>query len=326
MKLFSTVACFALVLGLLFWPESQSEMDSIETVRAARNPDQKAILVTGASSGIGRATALLLAQKGFFVYAGARKEKDLKELSAIKNIQGIKLDVTIQSEIDAAVKTVEAGDRGLYGLINNAGVVVLAPLIEVSEEDMNFQMNVNVFGPFRVTKAFAPLIIKNKGRISTTGSLSGSATWGMGGPYSMSKHAIEAFTDVLAMEVARFGVHVSLIEPGNYKSKIAENMRKRFQERGFTSKGSRYKNHLDRILAEPKNGNHDANPQEVAQAFLAAMTDKNPKRRYLIVPNQKQAEITIRSVLKRVAQLNKGHAHSYTRDQLVRLLDEELKK
>ncbi len=326
MKLLPIISCLALVLSLLSWPESQSEMTTIETVGAAQSSEQKAILVTGASSGIGKATALLLAKSGFFVYAGARKEADIKELSAIKNIQGIKLDVTIPSEIDAAVKTVEAGKRGLYGLINNAGVVVLAPLIEVSEEDMNFQMDVNVFGPFRVTKAFAPLIIKSKGRISTTGSLSGSATWGMGGPYTMSKHAIEAFTDVLAMEVARFGVHVSLIEPGNYKSKIAENMRKRFQERGFTSKGSRYKNHLDRILAEPKTGNQDADPKEVAQAFLAAMTDKNPKRRYLIVPNQEQAEITIRSVLKRLAQLNKGHAHSYTRDQLIKMLDEELKK
>ena len=76
--------------------------------------------------------------KGFFVYAGARKEKDLKELSAMENMRGVRLDVTIPNEIEEAVRTVKEGGRGLYGLINNAGVAVLAPLIEVSEEDLNF--------------------------------------------------------------------------------------------------------------------------------------------------------------------------------------------
>ena len=88
-----------------------------------------------------------------------------------------------QQDIDAAVAHVEAGGRGLYGLINNAGVLVMEPLIEVTEA-LAFQMNVNVFGPYRVTKAFAPLLIESKGRVATTGSVSGIGTWGLGGPYT----------------------------------------------------------------------------------------------------------------------------------------------
>jgi NAD(P)-dependent dehydrogenase (short-subunit alcohol dehydrogenase family) len=96
------------------------------------------------------------------VYAGARKQADLDALSAIENVQGIRLDVTIQEEIDAAVETVREAGRGLYGLVNNAGVAVVGPMIEVDEDDMQFQMDVNLFGPYRMTKAFAPLIIESR--------------------------------------------------------------------------------------------------------------------------------------------------------------------
>ncbi|MCF6264066.1 MAG: SDR family NAD(P)-dependent oxidoreductase [Xanthomonadales bacterium] len=146
--------------------------------------NQQAVLVTGASTGIGRNIAETLAKKGYFVYAGARKQKDLVALNSINNIQGIKLDVTIQSEIDAAVKTIEKAGRGLYGVVNNAGVTVFGPLIEVSEKDMQFQMDVNLFGPYRINKAFAPLIITSKGRMSTIGSIAGINSGPFLGAYS----------------------------------------------------------------------------------------------------------------------------------------------
>jgi|FLOH01.1.fsa_nt_gi hypothetical protein len=110
-------------------------------------PARKAILVTGASSGIGRVTTELLASRGFFVYAGARKEKDLAALNALENVQAIRLDVTIPAEIEAAVQTVKDGGRGLFGLINNAGVVVMAPLMEVSEEDLCLPTECQCLGP-----------------------------------------------------------------------------------------------------------------------------------------------------------------------------------
>ena len=141
--------------------------------RAEQAPKQKAVLVTGASTGIGRNIAERLASEGYFVYAGARKERDLQELDAIENVQSIRLDVTIQEEIDAAVETVTNSGRGLYGVVNNAGVAVVGPMIEVEEDDLEFQFDVNVYGPYRITKAFSPLIIAEQGRITTIGSISG---------------------------------------------------------------------------------------------------------------------------------------------------------
>ena len=106
------------------------------TSLAAQGPTgQQAVLVTGASTGIGRAMTELLASKGHFVYAGARKDQDLADLNKIPNVQAIKLDVTSKADIAAAVATVERGGRGLYGLVNNAGVAVAEPLIEMDEED-----------------------------------------------------------------------------------------------------------------------------------------------------------------------------------------------
>ena len=167
---------------------------------------QKAILITGASTGNGRMLAGTLAAKGYFVYAGARKDKDLKALNAINNIQSIRLDVTIQTEIDAAVNTITESGRGLYAIVNNAGVGLMAPLIEAEEGDIDFIFDVNVYGPYRISKAFAPLIIESKGRIVNIGSIAGFQTRSFYGPYSMTKHALEAFTDALADELQRFGV------------------------------------------------------------------------------------------------------------------------
>jgi NAD(P)-dependent dehydrogenase (short-subunit alcohol dehydrogenase family) len=286
--------------------------------------EQKAILVTGASSGIGRNLAETLAAEGHFVYAGARKQADLDALSAIENIQGIRLDVTIQEEIDAAVETIREAGRGLYGLVNNAGVLVIAPLIEVDEEDMQFQMDVNLFGPYRVTRAFAPLIIESQGRITTTGSISGILSGTFIGPYSMSKHGVEAFTDSLAREMQKFGVHVSVVEPGNFNSAIVETLRKRMQQRGQMFEGSRFEEELQGFADSPGDRSQYKEPDEVSAAFMRALFDDNPKRRYMVVPNQREAEITIKKAIEELVQLNEGQEYSYDREALIALLDEAL--
>lgn len=287
-------------------------------------PPKRAVLVTGANSGIGRTTTELLAKNGFFVYAGARKDKDIAELNTIENVQAIRLDVTKQEQIDAAVETVRAGGRGLYGVINNAGVGVLGPLIELREQDLMFQFDVNVFGPYRVTKAFAPMLIESKGRVATTGSISGTLTWEMGGAYSMSKHAIEAYSDVLGAELAPFGVGVSLIDPGNYKSEIMENMRQRMLDAGYTGKGSRYEKQIEALLASPTDRGQYKEPDEVAQAFLRVLTADEVPRRVMVVPNRQEAEVTIRGALRRVAELNRDQPHAFDRETLIRMLDEAL--
>src|SRR6267143_628027 len=217
-----------------------------DTASAPTPTAQKAVLVTGASTGIGRTITERLAKEGYVVYAGARKEQDLKDLNAIPSVRSLRLDVTSAGDIAAAVDTVTRAGRGLYALVNNAGVGLGGPLIEMKEEDFHFLMNVNLYGPYRVTKAFSPLIVASKGRITTIGSISGILTGPHSGAYSMSKHAIEAFSDV------------------------------------------------------------------------------NPKRRYMITPNQREAEVTIRKAIEVLVQLNEGQRYTYDRDALVKMLDESL--
>jgi len=285
----------------------------------------KAILVTGTSSGIGRNIAERLAVEGYFVYAGARKQKDLDALNALDNIEAIRLDVTVQEEIDAAVKHITAAGRGLHGLVNNAGVAVLGPLIELPEEELHFQMNVNVYGVYRVSKAFAPLIMGSKGRIITIGSISGILAGPIGGAYSMSKHAVEAYTDSLAAEMSRFGVEVSVVEPGNYKSSISKNVMNRMLERGRTAKGSLFEKEMQGLMEGIANSQQDQKePDEVTDAVMHALFDAKPQRRYMVVPVEAQADITLRQMFRELVQLNQWPTYHYDRDKLVRMLDEVL--
>ncbi len=293
--------------------------------RAEQTPKQKAVLVTGASTGIGRNIAERLASEGYFVYAGARKEKDLQELDAIENIQSIRLDVTIQEEIDAAVETVTKAGRGLYGVVNNAGVAVVGPMIEVEEDDLDFQFDVNVYGPYRITKAFSPLIIAEQGRITTIGSIAGILSSPFVGPYTMSKHAIEAYTDSLAGEMAKFGVKVSVIEPGNYRSAISVSLKKRMDARNQSIEGSLFEEEQSQMME--RIGSDRAqykDPDEVADAAMHALVDDNPLRRYMVVPNEFEAEITIKKAMQELIQLNEWQAYSYDREALIALLDEAL--
>ncbi len=306
----------AVWLGLsIVWVESNAE----------QGPKQKAVLVTGASTGIGRNIAERLASEGYFVYAGARKEKDLEALNQIENVQSIRLDVTVQEEIDAAVATVTDAGRGLYGVVNNAGVAVIGPMIEVKEDDLKFQFDVNVYGPYRITKAFSPLIIAEQGRITTIGSIAGTLSSPFVGPYTMSKHAIEAYTDSLAGEMAKFGVKVSVIEPGNYRSAISQSLKKRMDSRKHSIDGSLFEEEqsqfMDRIGSDRS---QYKDPDEVSDATMHALFDENPMRRYMVVPNEGEARMTIKKAMQELVQLNEWQAYKYDRDALIAMLDEVL--
>ncbi len=297
------------------------------TMAVAEEPEKRAVLVTGASSGSGRVIAETLASRGYHVYAGARKQADLDALNAIDNIEAIRLDVTVQSEIDAAVEKVRKNGTGLYGLVNNAGVAVLGPLVEIPESDVEFVMNVNVFGPYRVTKAFAPLLIESGGRVTTIGSISGILSGTFYGPYSMSKHAMEAYTDSLAREMDKFGVKVSIIEPGGFNSKIGPTTYKRMMDNGFNFEDSLYKEEWEDNWLLEDEGKYDANnnvPEEIAAAVVDLLESEDPKVRYMIVGTRESAEMTVRKAMEEMVQLNEGHAHSLDRDELVAMLDELL--
>jgi NAD(P)-dependent dehydrogenase (short-subunit alcohol dehydrogenase family) len=300
--------------------------DNHAAAEAQPQADQKAVLVTGASSGIGLKITEVLAERGVYVYAGARKPEDLKRLDAMENVSSVKLDVTIQSEIDAAVEKITAEGRGLYGIVNNAGVAIIAPLIEVEEDDLQFQMDVNVFGPYRVTKAFAPLVIDSKGRITTIGSISGILSGTLFGPYSMTKHAMEAYADSLAREMERFDVRVSIVEPGNYKSKIGQSLKKRLDARGADFEDSAYREEMEGMMARVGQADDQKDPDEVAEAVYHALFDENPKMRYMVVPYERQAEITIAKAIEEMAQLNEEQDYTFSREELIEMLDEALAK
>ena len=282
--------------------------------------DQKAVLVTGASTGIGREIAETLARDGYFVYAGARKQKDLDALDAIDNIQAVRLDVTVQEEIDAAVETVKEGGKGLHGLVNNAGIYIGGPLIEVDVDEIQWLMDVNVYGVVRVTQAFAPMIIESKGRITTVGSISGILSGRFSGPYSMSKHAIEAYTDSLATEMAKFDVHVSVIEPGNYDSAIADTALARMSDDEYFDEDSYYAEEMKEWFSRPWDRSQYKGPEEVAEAAVDAMFGDSPVRRYMVVPSEEEASWTINKAIEELVQLNEWQAYSYTREQLIEKL------
>ena len=282
----------------------------------------KAVLVTGASSGIGRKITERLAANGFFVYAGARSQPDLDALNAIKNVQAVRLDVTVPADISAAVATVTKAGRGLWGVVNNAGVVVVAPLIEADEKELDFIFGVNLYGPYRITKAFAPLLLESKGRVVNISSLNGIVASPMIGAYSMSKHAVEAYGDGLSAELARFGVRVSLIEPGNYGTEIGRNLIARMDT--SIVKGSRFEPQMRATINSMRQFENNPPPDEVADAVLDAMSSADPKARYLVVPVQNQAAVVFRKLMDEIVQLNEGHKFSYDRDALVKMLDDAL--
>lgn len=312
-RIVAHIALFALLLPLVSVP-----------LTAQQSGAQRAVLVTGASSGIGRKITELLASQGHFVYAGARNPADIEALSKIPNVQGVRLDVNVDADISAALETVRRGGRGLHGIVNNAGIAIVAPLTHVDEKELRALFDVNVFGPYRITKAFAPLIIEAKGRVVTISSISGILSGPFFGPYSMSKHAIEAYGDALAAEMASLGVRVSLIEPGNYRSEIGRNTKTQVESAAARAKGTPYESPMQRMVAAMDNYDNYPEPDDVAQAALHALFDPAPKMRYMVVATARQAEVTINKAIEELVQLNQAHKFSYDRETLVRKLDSAL--
>ncbi len=309
----------ALAITLVVALPSPSHADEAEP--------QKAVLITGASTGIGRYAAERLAANGYFVYAGARKAADIDALNKIDNIMAVRLDVTKQDEIDAAVELIRNEGRGLWGIVNNAGVNVVAPLIEADISEVEFLFNVNVFGVFRVTKAFAPLIIESQGRIVNISSISGFLSGQGYGIYAGSKHALEAMTDALAREMRELGVVVVAVEPGNFASEIGLTRCKRRLADTDAKPYVYFEDRRQRLLARCKERlesgvkNEGTPPDAVAATIEQALFEENPKARYLIVPEQVEAGWTIAQVMQEMLELNALHDYSYPRAELIEIMD-----
>ena len=262
------------------------------------------VVITGASSGIGRAAALRLDAEGVTVHAGVRKEEDAASLKAEASdrLSPVFLDVTDEESISAAKDDVAeaAGDGGLHGLVNNAGISVPGPLEFLPLEDLRRQLEVNVTGQIAVTQAFLPLLRRAGGRIVNVGSIGGRTATPFLGAYNASKFALEALTDALRMELRPWDIGVSIIEPGAVDTPMWE---KGFEkadeiEAEISDEGrDLYGNALDALRDAARGMESGAvSPDRVVDAISHALFADRPKTRYLV-----GSEARIRAALAKFA-------------------------
>lgn len=299
------------------------------------HPSDQAILVTGASSGIGKHLTIRLAERGHPVYATARKEADLETLSKIENVIPLLMDVRNAEQVQAAFEKVIQSGRGLYGLVNNAGVGELGMLVTWTDDEMYDIFNVNVFGPHRMANAFVRLLVEAKGRIVNIGSQGGMLASKYYGPYIMTKHALEAYTAILHDELISYGVQVSVIQPGGIISDIGNNMMA-----GTISHFQRaqppFKEEADLILQsfveesepnpdEPESATNrkPSSPEIVWDAVRDALFSEKPKMRYLVGTHWEGNRV-INALIAKLLDENDNPMHNYSRDELIALLDNHL--
>ncbi len=247
------------------------------------------VLVTGASTGIGRATTEYLSGNGFGVYAGARKPEDLDNLGSLGNVVPVKLDVQRDADVQAALEAVAKAGTGLFGIVNNAGIARAGPLMDIPVEDMIEQFDVNVIGVHRVTRAFLPLVIASKGRVVMMSSDSGFFATPFFGPYCASKHAVEGYSDSLRREVGMLGVTIAIIEPGRVATPIwnkGETQLKRDVSSPLIALAKKVGRHA--IDSGNKKG---IPPVEVAKAVHHALASEKPKVRYLVAENKAEYKL-----------------------------------
>lgn len=248
----------------------------------------RAVVITGASTGIGRACALTLDRKGFHVFAGVRREQDATSLrsAATDRLTPVHLDVTDeQSIMDASHAVADAvGETGLAGLVNNAGTTLPCPVEYLDLADFRHQIEVNLTGHLAMTKVFLPMLRSARGRIVNVSSVSGKIGGPMMAPYSAAKHGIEGLSDSLRLELAGSGIRVSIIEPGLISTAMKDKLERDTEAtlRSLPDEGrSRYGAAL-RTLASTisREAAHGSAPDAVAEAVVHALTSPRPRIRY----------------------------------------------
>jgi len=284
------------------------------------------VLVTGASTGIGRAITEMLAEDGHLVYATARKKTDLEQLAAIPSVDPIKLDVTSPAEVRRAAVTVKKRGKGLYGLVNNAGMGDYWPLPELDIEDLNAVVDVNVYGVHRMTQAMLPFLVRSRGRIVNTSSIGGLATTGWLGAYCMTKHALEAYSESLSRLLAKYRVKVSLIEVGTYRSQInltgAETTRRRARKHPPVIMKQEVSQMLKQLPRDIVSAKKEPRPRVVLESIADALFSSHPRFRYCPCSYKGELVWAIKGPITRTVQANMGGGkYALTRREMHALLD-----
>ena len=254
------------------------------------------LLITGASTGIGRACALHFDKQGIKIYAGVRNQDDYEDLQQVgsENLQPVILDVCNDSDVEETLKIISHdSNNSLFGLINNAGIGISGLIEAIPVAELKRIFEVNLFGLHRVTQAFLPMIRKNKGRIINIGSSSSFMSGPALGPYSASKFALRSYNDALRIEMKAFGVEVSLVAPGPIESAIWEKAIKYKEEIRKKTSPELLKDY-DLFVKAGDNLFNQIKPIpaiHVVNAVQHALTAKKPKYVYLVGKNAKMARI-----------------------------------
>jgi short-subunit dehydrogenase len=241
---------------------------------------QKTVLVTGASSGIGKETAKLLHAQGYLVYAAARRVEKMKDLEKM-GIHLVAMDVTDDPSMVSGVHSILTKEGSVDILVNNAGYGSYGAIEDVSINEGRRQFDVNLFGLARLTQLVLPQMRQNQyGKIINISSIGGKIYTPFGGWYHAAKHAVEGFSDCLRLETKPFGVDVIIIEPGAVASEwgaiAADNLRKTSANGAYAEAANKAADGMVRTYAS----NQPANPTVIAEAILKAITARRPRTRY----------------------------------------------
>jgi NAD(P)-dependent dehydrogenase (short-subunit alcohol dehydrogenase family) len=267
-----------------------------------------AVVVTGTSSGIGKACALRLDQLGFRVFAGVRKAADGEALKreTSDRLVPIVLDITDAAAIAAAAETVAAatGEAGLAGLVNNAGIAVVGPLEFLSISEFRRQLEVSVIGQVAVTQAFLPLLRMDAGRIVYIGSMAGRLPLPFLGPYCAAKSALDVLTGVLRMELRPWGISVSLVLPGKVMTPIWETstVAMSVNAKNFPQQAHDFYDTELAAVGDRERSTGAVPASVVAKTVVHALTSKRPKSRYVVGWDVKLVAVLLRFVTDRTRE------------------------
>ena len=250
-----------------------------------RRPE--AVVITGASSGIGADAAALLAREGFVVFAGVRNDADAARAAALhEGVRPLMLDVADAASIEAAVRTVAESGHPLRGVVANAGIAVAGPLEFLPVDELRRQFEVNVFGALAFVQAFLPQLRGSRGRVVFVGSISGRLGVPFIAPYSASKAALRSFADALRLELRPAGIAVSLIEPASVKTPIwqkGRDSRAELTERLGPQAFEHYGEQIEAVFAQTHREEKAGMPvEQVSRAILHALTAGKPRAAYLL--------------------------------------------
>jgi NAD(P)-dependent dehydrogenase (short-subunit alcohol dehydrogenase family) len=248
------------------------------------------VLVTGSSTGIGRATALRLDRDGWRVFAGVRREEDAESLRAggSDRLVPVTLDITDATQVGAVGELVgeRVGEAGLDGLVNNAGIAVLGPLETIPIDDFRRQIEVNLTGQVAMTQAMLPLVRRATGRVVFVSSIGGRMALPFGAPYHAAKFGVEAVADCLRQELRPWKIDVAVIEPGSIDTPIwerGERIADDVASRAPAAQEELYGETIERFRAAVRRtAERGIPPEKVAAAVVHALSASHPRTRYVV--------------------------------------------